>query len=133
MSNIGKPERETQKRVVALFRDELGYKYLGDWSDRHTNSNIEENLLGEYHNLQQSPAAEPGDHLGERPGEYRVEDDPILKLAERIDETVRRTSPDGWRGVRTRELIIKGELSKILRDDDQVERIFLIVKAQWEY
>jgi hypothetical protein len=48
MSNIGQPERETQKRVVALFRDELGYKYLGDWSDQHTNSNIEENLLGEY-------------------------------------------------------------------------------------
>ncbi len=48
MSNIGKPERETQNRVVAMFRDDLGYKYLGDWSDRHTNSNIEENLLGEY-------------------------------------------------------------------------------------
>jgi type I restriction enzyme R subunit len=86
-----------------------------------------------YHNLQQSPAAEPGDHLGERPPEFRVEDDPILKLAETIDETVRRTSPDGWRGVQTREQVVKGELFKILKDADQVERIFLIIKAQREY
>ena len=45
MSVVGKPERETQKRVIALFRDELGYRYLGDWSDRPSNSNIEEDLL----------------------------------------------------------------------------------------
>jgi type I restriction enzyme, R subunit len=45
MSNIGKTERATQDRVIALFRDELGYAYLGDWSDRPGNSNIEEGLL----------------------------------------------------------------------------------------
>ena len=45
MNNIGKPERVTQKRVIALFRDELGYRYLGDRSDRVNNSNIEEDLL----------------------------------------------------------------------------------------
>ena len=28
MSTIGKPERVTQNRVIALFRDELDYKYL---------------------------------------------------------------------------------------------------------
>ena len=48
MSTIGKPERETQNRVIALFRDELGYRYLGDWSDRPANSNIQEDLLGSY-------------------------------------------------------------------------------------
>ena len=45
MSTIGQPERATQNRVIALFRDELDYHYLGDWSDRDDNSNIEEKLL----------------------------------------------------------------------------------------
>ena len=45
MSNVGQPERATQSRVLALFHEELGYAYLGDWSDRDDNSNIEEELL----------------------------------------------------------------------------------------
>ncbi|MBI2807292.1 MAG: HsdR family type I site-specific deoxyribonuclease [Planctomycetes bacterium] len=45
MSTIGQPERATQNRVVTLFRDELKYRYLGDWTDREDNSNIEESLL----------------------------------------------------------------------------------------
>ncbi len=43
--DIGQPERATQNRVVALFRDELHYRYLGDWRDRDDNSNIKEHLL----------------------------------------------------------------------------------------
>jgi type I restriction enzyme, R subunit len=45
MSRIGQPERGTQDRIIALFRDELHYRYLGDWTDREGNGNIEENLL----------------------------------------------------------------------------------------
>ncbi len=45
MPPIGQPERATQDRVRALFRDELGWRYLGDWSDREGNANIEESLL----------------------------------------------------------------------------------------
>ena len=45
MSDVGKPERVTQNRVTGLFRDELEYRYLGDWTDRDSNSNIEEELL----------------------------------------------------------------------------------------
>ncbi|MBU6527990.1 HsdR family type I site-specific deoxyribonuclease [Methylocystis sp. MJC1] len=45
---IGKTERATQNRVLELFRNELGYRYLGDWTDRSGNSNIEENLLNDF-------------------------------------------------------------------------------------
>lgn len=48
MSDIGKSERATQNRVVKLFTEELGYRYLGDWSDSPNNSNIEEKILSDY-------------------------------------------------------------------------------------
>ena len=48
MSDIGKPERATQNRVIKLFQSELKYDYLGDWIDRASNSYIEESLLTAY-------------------------------------------------------------------------------------
>ena len=45
MSTVGQPARATQNRVIVLFRDELGYRYLGDSSDRDGNSNVEESVL----------------------------------------------------------------------------------------
>lgn len=45
MSPIGQPEHATQDRVITLFHTELGYPYLGDWTDRPANSNVEEKLL----------------------------------------------------------------------------------------
>ena len=45
MSGVGEPERATQNRVIAMFRDELRYRYLGDWTYRDGNNNIEEGLL----------------------------------------------------------------------------------------
>ena len=45
MHDIGKPERVTQERVIKLFVDELGYRYLGDWTDRDGNSNVEAGIL----------------------------------------------------------------------------------------
>jgi type I restriction enzyme R subunit len=48
MTIIGQPESVTQNRVIALFCEELGYKFLGDWSHRPGNSNIEDDLLTTY-------------------------------------------------------------------------------------
>ena len=45
MKNIGKPERETQNRIIQLFQDELGYTYLGDWEKEPRNQPVEEDLL----------------------------------------------------------------------------------------
>ncbi|MEQ1531882.1 MAG: hypothetical protein ABL925_21445, partial [Methylococcales bacterium] len=54
-------------------------------------------------------------------------------LAIKIDETIKRTRPDGWRGIQTREQVIKAALYGVLQNVDEVERIFLIIKAQNEY
>jgi type I restriction enzyme R subunit len=45
MSNVGQRERETQSRLIRLFRDQLHYAYLGNWEEREANSNVEEDLL----------------------------------------------------------------------------------------
>lgn len=48
MSEIGKKERETQNRVIALFQKQLNYRYLGNWEENEFNSNIEEDILTDY-------------------------------------------------------------------------------------
>jgi type I restriction enzyme, R subunit len=45
MPTAGQIERKTQQRVVKLFREQLGYNYLGNWIDRKGNANIEPDLL----------------------------------------------------------------------------------------
>jgi type I restriction enzyme R subunit len=48
MNDVGQIERQTQKRIVKLLREQLGYQYLGNWEDRPMNSNIEEERLRNY-------------------------------------------------------------------------------------
>jgi type I site-specific restriction-modification system R (restriction) subunit len=55
------------------------------------------------------------------------------ELALRIDEAVKRIRPDSWRDVQAREQVIKAELYRVLQDVGEVERIFMIIKAQTEY
>ncbi len=43
--SVDKPERATQQRVLQLFTGPLGYRYLGDWTERTGNHCIEEGLL----------------------------------------------------------------------------------------
>jgi type I restriction enzyme R subunit len=48
VSTIGQIEKKTQQRVVKLFREQLDYDYLGDWSDLEGNRNIEEEYLRKF-------------------------------------------------------------------------------------
>jgi type I restriction enzyme R subunit len=54
-------------------------------------------------------------------------------LALKVDEAIRQNRPDSWRGVQAREMTVKRAIYDVLQDVDQVERVFLIVKAQREY
>jgi type I restriction enzyme R subunit len=55
------------------------------------------------------------------------------KLALALDKAVKTARPDSWRGVQPREQQIKKALYDILKNVDDVERIFVIIKAQKEY
>ena len=48
MSTVGQRERATQDRIVSLFQEDLGYRYLGDWQDREGNRNVEVEILAEW-------------------------------------------------------------------------------------
>ena len=55
-------------------------------------------------------------------------------LALKIDETVRRVRPNAFRGNQAKENVIKAALFPLLGNNrEEVERIFLIIKAQKEY
>ena len=43
MSKVGQKERKTQQRVVKLFRETLGYAYLGNWEERPTTATSSQN------------------------------------------------------------------------------------------
>lgn len=47
-SHIGEPERPVQNRLLALFKEKLKYKYLGNYEYRTCNRNIERKLLFDY-------------------------------------------------------------------------------------
>ena len=87
-----------------------------------------------YNNLKTHDAKlEEPERVAEEGTEYIVPDDPVLHLALQIDAMVKQVRPDDWRGVEPRERVIKQALFGILQDVAEVERIFLIIKAQKEY
>jgi type I restriction enzyme R subunit len=48
VSTVGQIERITQNRVIKLFLEQLGYRYLGNWETRNNNRNIETELLSQW-------------------------------------------------------------------------------------
>ena len=87
-----------------------------------------------YNNLKKAGDS-PGSarRAAEALAEYKVSGDPVLDLAVTLDAAVRRVRPDGWRGVQAREQVIKAALYEILKVEAEVDRMFLIIKAQSEY
>ena len=84
-----------------------------------------------YSNLQTPSAASDGD-IDEGRTAFGI-GDPVLALALRLDEAIKKCRPNAWRGVHSKEQVIKGALFNELKDKPEVERLFLIIMAQHEY
>jgi type I restriction enzyme R subunit len=54
-------------------------------------------------------------------------------LALAVHGKIMEIKPDNWKGYDPKELVIKGGLFEILKDEAEVERIFEIIKKQVEY
>ncbi len=86
-----------------------------------------------YNNLKLDRIGNVDLDLSDDPTEYEGLQDKKIPLAMMIDETVKRVRPNAWRGVKTKENIIKGALFELLQDQDAVERLFLVIERQKEY
>lgn len=87
-----------------------------------------------YNLLRQGTPHSGPPHVAEATAHYDVAGrDDVLILTLRIDEAVKDARPDGWRGIQTKENVIKAALYEILQDMDEVERIFPIIRQQKEY
>jgi type I restriction enzyme R subunit len=86
-----------------------------------------------YNNLESPVTEKSGNVVREDTAIYGVPRNSALEMALKIDEIVKKTRPDGWRGVQAREQVIKAALHDVLKDVAKVERIFLVIKQQREY
>ena len=55
------------------------------------------------------------------------------ELTNKIDESIRRTKKDNWRGHKIKERQVKNAIRRILKDEELTDRIFEIVLKQGEY
>lgn len=55
------------------------------------------------------------------------------RLALKVDEAVRNTKKDGWRGHRVKEREVKNAIKSVIRDVGVAEQLFELVKNQREY
>ena len=87
-----------------------------------------------YNNLMERVSSEVTDGAADSHSQqWNATKDGLLQLAIKIDETIKHTRPDDWRGVQARENVIKAALYGLLQDVAEVERIFLIIEKQKEY
>jgi type I restriction enzyme R subunit len=83
-----------------------------------------------YNMLTASPQTE---RVVESAPSYGRERDATLGIAERIDAVLRRSAPDGWRGVLAKEQEIKRLVYEVVKDAGLVEQLFPVIKARAEY
>ena len=88
-----------------------------------------------YNNLLVKRCSARSEALHDDVVQYRAEAEVwALNLALQIDEAVRRVRPNAFRGNQAKENVIKAVLLPLLGDDPaEVERVFLIIRAQTEY
>ena len=55
------------------------------------------------------------------------------KLAIKIDDVVRKTKKDNWRGNKIKERQVENAIKKIISNEEEADRIFELVKNQQEY
>jgi type I restriction enzyme R subunit len=86
--------------------------------------------LALYNNLRNSPSRQ----TAEDAPTYSADGDPVVALALKIDEAVKRVRPNAWRGYQPKENIIKAAMLPLLDNNvEEVERIFKIIFQQNEY
>ena len=55
------------------------------------------------------------------------------ELARQLDQSIRQTKKDGWRGNKIKEREVKYAISEHLLEESEVDRIFTIVRNQSDY
>lgn len=54
-------------------------------------------------------------------------------LALAVDEAIRQTAQQGWRGNKMKERMLRRKLSELIEDEGDLDRVFDVIKAQHEY
>jgi len=62
-----------------------------------------------------------------------LSDSDIVSIVKQIQEAVLSVRQDSWRGNQAKENAIKRELYFILKSEEAVEKLFVILKNQGEY
>ena len=78
---IGKPEIETQKRVIRLFKDDLNYDYLGNWTEGLRTQSVRLSLMeNSKHKMKFASCHFPSPDSGEVPSEATESHDGSFSL-----------------------------------------------------
>ena len=86
-----------------------------------------------YNNLQAAISPIEGNAAADGHTPYCEDSEKTLELALKIDAAVKAARPDDWRGIQSREMLVKQAIYSVLPDINEVNRIFQIIFAQSEY